>query len=325
MTEIAEVRQQSDGGSAVDSFLDREAANESVRLLSKKSIDLAWVFADITEAEAWKKWKLKSFLEWVKTDIANPTDPAKQHIAVSYAFKLREIGVTFSDYRDEISELAQQRKVGVVVLLDLASKCKQGMPIEDAMAFLRDGTPIPEQYAELNASTDPESPRQVKTTIAKGDYDNFKKTLVLYAVVNGYGITEESLKALVLSNYSNLEHEFAHNENFAAYHTPHQRVVFADLIAQDKFYCRHCNKIPSEPTVHHILPQSVSGGDFGPRALLCWSPCHEQIQLEWAKYCKEWLNDENAVDRLTQEAVQYIQDHGNFDNYDFGECLTGIG
>jgi hypothetical protein len=321
MNVTAEIREEEGTGSQVQNFLDREAATDTVRQFSKKSIELAWILADIASTQAWSRWGFRSFLQWVKADVAHPTDHTKRYISAGYAFQLRDVGVIFSKQREAIMTLARERKTGIVTLLRLASQVKNGMPVAHAVAFLLEGTPIPEQFAHLSAEE--EGVHAVTTLLPAGDYDNFQKTLVLYAIMNGYSSTNDALQAMVLSEYVEMERSFNNNEMFQRFHLPHQGVVYADLINENKFYCALCGKLPVEPNIHHMVPVSMSGGDFGPRALLCGvGNCHSIVQAKWKEYCEEWIG-KGSVDRLLKEAADAIEKHGNFNSCEQHTVLTG--
>ena len=276
----------------VSQELDAEhrAILSQIRLINKGSIGLAWVLNNIRKNNVYVRWGFRSFRQWVNAELSSK-------VSQSYAYQLSTIGKWFSTYVEEIESLCDANRTGVVELYQLAHHCENGMDTDSAMQFLRKNTPLPEKFQDV--AEDAESPRYVKTIVKEGDFDNFQKVLVLHAILNGHRTMDDSMNGFVLSELQNLEAAF--ESDF------HKRFhPYRNLILNNKFWCIHCGEIPQEPTIHHILPQSLGQG-FGPVVLICW-PCHQVIQPLWEKYAKLWTGEE-VID-LQRKARECI--NGNY-------------
>jgi hypothetical protein len=262
----------------------RSEIAEKISRLSKSSVEVAWIFARIETGKEYQGWGYSTFNQWLNQDICNPEDDELCLISKSLAYQMRRIGTAFYKYKDEITALVNGGRCTIGKLDRLANLVrKKGLSIDAAFDYILNGTPLPDGYEEIKAEDESEDIRQLPVYVANGDYDNFRHSLVLHAIINKHKTINESLNGLVLSNFIEFVNLF-HLDTFKTFHQ------YEKMIENDIFYCTVCGNIPLEPTLHHLIPRSISGGDSGPLALLCWNPCHNQVvQPEWEAFAQKIL------------------------------------
>ncbi len=268
---------------------------EQLAKVGKGSLDLAWILASIRNKKLYQSWNHHSFNAWLDEGVCNASIPEKNFMSKPYAYSLSDVGTIFYDYRDEIEKMFQNKKFGIGYLIEAARRVKNGADINLIIAHVLEGLEFPKEEKEDSQ----EKPIKVEAFVKNGDADMFQQTLILYAVFNGLSNTNESLNALVLSEYPELL-------NLVEQKFPSFQDKYLPLVEENKFYCQVCGNIPHQPTFHHIIPQSLAHG-FGPQILLCW-PCHENhVQPKWEHYCEKWLG-EGSVETLKQEIFEIIKD-----------------
>lgn len=269
--------------------LDREAVLEEIRSLSKQSIRLAWILGPIAKTAKFREWGYKSFNVWVEDCISNPSDNSKYIISKRYAYTLRDIGSVFWNFRSEINKLFSDRKIGIELMRELSDRVRNGLDISLAMSFLLNGSPIPKSTEEKATSEaeGAEKPVGVKSYVKAGDLDNFNLALILYAIFNGCKSENDALNEIVLSQLPELLVNFGDNDKLQKY---------KELIIEGRFRCAQCHLITSDPTFHHLYPQSLHTG-HGPQALVDW-PCHDSLQPTWEDWARKTFGDTNFEECL---------------------------
>jgi hypothetical protein len=210
----------------------------------------------------------------------------------------------YAKHRVEIDDLVERRKASLDALINMSSKIHDGLPLATALTVLKGEVELPPEFRDVTDATDTEKPLKFPIYIPKGDVDNFKLSLRLYAVMSSPPMQSlnEALLTAILGN--RIELELAFEETFKALHK------YRELIWADKYACKLCGKIPTEPTLHHLILQSRCQG-FGPVALLCAKPCHlDVVQVRWEYYTCKWLEDKDAVEKLQAAYAEEIREHG---------------
>lgn len=260
---------------------EKERVHKALRNLELNSIELAWVFADVSRKNLFIKWGYKTRSQWIEEEISNRRDPFRYFMTKAWAYQLMRMGEVFYDHREIVEMLIESRQKTLTDMVHYAMEIARGQyTLAQILDHIGNHTPLPETI--FDAKTDPESemPRSGEVYVRKADVDNFHVTLLMYAVVNGHKTINDALNGLVLSEYPSLL-ELLGSTMFDRYRY---------FIENQKFFCATCNEIPMQPTLHHMYPVSLGQG-HGPLALLCWSPCHETIvQPQWEKFLVKWTN-----------------------------------
>lgn len=273
----------------------------NIKKFSKNAIELAWTLGPVKAAgkSVLADWGFVSFNAWLTSEICNPKDPAKNLIARSYAYKLAAIGIVFWPIRNKVNQLVHEGKIGIAQLHTVANEVDAGrMTRNQANELVEQGLPLPEKTKEHKKADSDEIVIPYPFKIKKGDKVNFDIALKLYAVHNGLGSVNEAFNHWVLSELPNLQSlPLGRFEKF-------RDRVYAE--GTQSFSCKLCGNIPTEPTMHHVLPKSIGLG-YGPLVLLCMEPCHYQVvQPRWEFYARMWGFDPIA---LRDEAQDWLRMH----------------
>lgn len=239
---------------------------EQIKRIAKGSLKLAFVLADLQETKEFQKWGAKSLAAWFKQENLG--------LSRGYLYSLTKIGRVFKPYQ----MLVETTEKPIREVIDLVYKVEQGMPVELAVANIIRDEPIPDEYLKKDASTDPEGPQRLTVFIPRGDYDQALVGATLYAIRHGHKTFNEAYRGMSI------------DQSFDA-SLPAGFEKYLEVIYKGKFKCRLCEEIPTQPTMHHVLPRSICQG-WGPVELLCWEPCHNQIvQPKWKLYGTRWGHD----------------------------------
>jgi len=254
---------------------------DTIRNFSKFNVNLAFMFGKIHRNELYKQWGFSSFNTWVQEDVCSTKNAI---ISKSYAYMLKRIGYIFFDYQNEITlSMAGSGWATITRLDSLAKAVERGqITIPEAIRIVEtmDNAKM-EEIAESTKEVDSEGLTSIKTIIKVGDEPIYRYALMLYALLNGLSSLSDAAIEMIIGEIPELESHVMDKS----------MGKFLPLLRNNTFYCKLCNKIPNRPTVHHMVPRSLGKG-YGPLALLCWEPCHEQIvQPNWKKYLEEWTGE----------------------------------
>ena len=280
----------------------RVQIQEQFRRLSKDSIQLAWALGPLFDEKGKAKlneWGFDSFGQWIMEDICNPDDPSRCYVSRAYAYELGNVGKLFYPHRKKIDELALSGKIGIRRLIELVQKHNQGTPIEMLEAHIEQGVPLPEEEEAKNASTDAEKFIPYRILVRQGDLKNVKLSIFLYALIQGHKTTDNAAADMILSELPALM-----SQNLGQYER------FRHMIYDGTFECKFCGAIPTEPTIHHVVPVSEAHG-YGPQVLLCRHCHYYKVQPHSRKYATKWGWD---YDQILAEAKQMVAVHGKIIN-----------
>lgn len=268
----------------------RERAKEYLNSVTDHDVQLIWILGEIHGTKRFRDWGYSSFRDWYEEEGSGTP-------SLSHAYALARIGKIFLGQKEAISAKIKAGDLTVRQLMDLASKYNQGEPIEDVVhdAVGKDG---PERVPDNPHARDPERPREIRVYVPAGDLSHVLCGLTLEALANGVNTLSASIVSRGIETWDNLLQGRLDLKKYDKYR---------EYILDGKFFCAACNRIPLEPTFHHVLPVSVGRG-YGPQALLCWEPCHEQVvQPQWRKWADRWGKKYGfTVAALKEEAERQI-------------------
>ena len=274
--------------------LSAEQIHEEVRSLFQKSgkddLTLVWLLGEIHGGKLYQEWGYGSFRDWYKQE-------GGAAISLSHAYALARVGKTFLLQREEIERKFANGELTIRQLMDMAARANAGG--DDALPQPTVGD---SDSPGIPGSRDSMEPRVcLRISIPKGDLPNVLAGLTMEAMASKVTTLSDAVRARGIDNFLFGSQATSDFKEYAKY---------KDLILEGKFFCACCNKVPLTPTLHHVLPVSVGRG-YGPQALLCWEPCHEQVvQRRWKHFCGRWGFDWKE---LKAEADRQLSETGVVD------------
>lgn len=246
----------------------RAEVREFFQKSGKDDLRLVWLLGEIHGGKLYREWGFGSFRDWYKAE-------GGDGISLSHAYALARVGKTFLLQREEIERKFANGEITIRQLMDMASRADGGDHDANPPSTVGDsnspGITVPRDSMEPRVC--------LRISIPKGDLSNVLAGLTMEALASKVPTLSDAVRARGIDNFLFGAQATSDFKEYAKY---------KDLILEGKFFCACCNKIPMTPTFHHMLPVSIGRG-YGPRALLCWEPCHEQVvQPRWKHFCGRW-------------------------------------
>lgn len=207
----------------------------------------------------------------------------------THAYDLAYVGIYFpGEHEPTVRAAVQDGRMGIADLIDLAKLVKdQKVTRQQALAHIAEGEPLPELDAPKETDSEDTILWRLEIPVKKGDVEHIKRGWIFEAIRGGH----KSFTAAIAEFGINAEQNLTFPPWAESYRTE---------IEAGEFVCKLCGQIPTEPTRHHVIPQSIAQGQ-GPVVLLCWTPCHRDVvQRDWETWAVKWYG-RATVDRWLQE------------------------
>ena len=274
----------------LDSILNNSASS---------SLELAYLLSAVKEQGIYRDLGYTSFGKWID-------DRSHGSVSKPHAYALARIGTAFHQQYDRILILFKKGKLTLKNLIKYSTYVTQGAyTAGEILNLIETDSPIDLPPSEQEAVAQEAYVRVPNAVVPSGDLAMVNKGLIKYAIKNQLKTTRDVIRAFGIDE--------ALDETYQQMLPVSTRGFLVQLVEEGRYVCALCNKIPTEPTLHHIVPRQRGHG-YGPRALLCLHPCHDAtVQPRWQHYAGrvwriDWKLIINQVDNMLKEGKDIPQE-----------------